>query len=231
MTSIFEVTEDFQRLSTRILDNCLMREPNSYDEFLNNIDLDVFEQTWQDQSIENAHVNCIDARNNHNLFMMKLCIFPRFHNNSPIYEFNFVAGKDRISNIFHDFAPIADTEHPLLEEFQKNTQEFTLKNPKNLSEWAQKIYSNKAVYSTSVNDVIEAEKIFHAALYNLESYINSIEKYNHCEYQDIVKRSQDFFCNQKLENSDGVKQLEKLGLSKQESQKFFDDLLSRKRGQ
>jgi hypothetical protein len=49
--------------------------------------------------------------------MMHCCIFPHTHNSSPIYGFDVIAGKNKITGCFHDYSKTNDADHPMMQWF------------------------------------------------------------------------------------------------------------------
>jgi hypothetical protein len=62
-----------------------------------------------------AHIDIVDARDSKGLWMMHCCIFPHTHNPAPIFGFDVIAGKSKITGCFYDYSAAGDNEHPMLE--------------------------------------------------------------------------------------------------------------------
>ena len=44
--------------------------------------------------------------------MAHVCLFPELTNGGPIYGFDIIAGKNKVTGAFHDFSPLLQKEHP-----------------------------------------------------------------------------------------------------------------------
>ena len=49
-----------------------------------------------------AHLDVVDARETKGLWMMHCCIFPHIHNPAPIFGFDVIAGKNKITGVYYD---------------------------------------------------------------------------------------------------------------------------------
>ena len=41
-----------------------------------------------------------------------VCLFPELTNGGPIYGFDIISGKNKVTGAFHDFSPLLQKEHP-----------------------------------------------------------------------------------------------------------------------
>ena len=60
-------------------------------------------RVWANDSVRRAHIDVVDARDSKGLWMMHVCIFPHLHNDAPIYGFDVIAGKNKMTGAF-DFS-------------------------------------------------------------------------------------------------------------------------------
>jgi hypothetical protein len=74
-------------------------------------------RVWTSESYRRAHVDVVDARESKGLWMMHCCIFPHIHNPAPIYGFDVIAGKNKITGCFHDYSKAGDADHPMMQWF------------------------------------------------------------------------------------------------------------------
>ena len=52
---------------------------------------------WSSENYRRAHIDVVDARNTKGLWMMHCCVFPHTHNSAPIFGFDVIAGKNKIT--------------------------------------------------------------------------------------------------------------------------------------
>ena len=75
-------------------------------------------RVWQTEDCRRCHIDVVDARESKGLWMMHVCIFPNLDNNGPIYGFDVIAGKNKMTGAFHDFSKSSGGEaHPLIDWF------------------------------------------------------------------------------------------------------------------
>ena len=63
-------------------------------------------RTFSNDFIRRAHIDIVDARETKGLWMLHLCVFPQLTNGGPIYGFDIIAGKKKVTGAFHDFSPL-----------------------------------------------------------------------------------------------------------------------------
>ena len=63
-------------------------------------------RVWSGSLYRRAHVDVVDARETKGLWMMHCCIFPHIHNPAPIYGFDVVAGKNKMTGCFTTIRPL-----------------------------------------------------------------------------------------------------------------------------
>ena len=54
-------------------------------------------RVYSGESYRRAHIDIVDARNTKGLWMMHCCVFPHTHNPAPIFGFDVIAGKNKIT--------------------------------------------------------------------------------------------------------------------------------------
>ena len=62
-------------------------------------------RVWRNDHVRRAHIDVVDARESKGLWMMHVCVFPVIQNDGPIYGFDVIAGKNKMTGAFHDFSP------------------------------------------------------------------------------------------------------------------------------
>jgi hypothetical protein len=81
-------------------------------------------RVWTSDNYRRAHIDVVDARETKGLWMMHCCIFPHLHNAAPIFGFDVVAGKNKITGCFVDYSPAGDPTHPMIEYFAEETSRY-----------------------------------------------------------------------------------------------------------
>ena len=135
-------------------------------------------RVWQNDDVRRAHIDVVDARKTKGLWMMHVCVFPNLHNDGPIYGFDVIAGKSKMTGAFHDFSASSGGEdHPLVQWYQDAVKDFIPEKVRELPEWAKNIFTPSMIAASNVKEE-EAGVIIQIALDNLYMYLDTIGEYN-----------------------------------------------------
>ena len=182
-------------------------------------------RTWSNMSIRRAHVDVVDARETKGLWMAHICLFPMKKNGGPIYGFDIIAGKSKITGAFHDFSPLLKKEHPLTRWFIEENKWFKPSKVRELPDWAKAIFSEGMIAAGNVREERELEQICTLALSNLNAYIDKIGHYNSDSNEEDVIRAQNFYCENQQKNPHTPKTMQSLGLPEEDIKLFCADNL------
>jgi hypothetical protein len=120
-------------------------------------------KVWMSSRYRRAHIDVVDARETKGLWMMHCCIFPHTHNPAPIFGFDVIAGKNKITGCFIDYSPAGDAEHPMIEYFGEEVAQYDWNKKRKLPEWAERIFSEHMVAAGNVSDETELTQITNLA--------------------------------------------------------------------
>lgn len=182
-------------------------------------------RVWQGKGHRRAHIDVVDARDTKGLWMMHVCVFPHIHNRSPIYGFDVVAGKNKMTGAFHDFSPTDDPNHPLVDFYKKEVEEFIPKKQRELPEWAQRIFTDKMLAAGNVNSEEEADAIIELAVRNLSVYLEMLPDYNDTADKDNsieVKKRQNYYAQNQKMNPHTPRVMVSLGLDEDDVKEFIE---------
>ena len=182
-------------------------------------------RTWSNMSIRRAHVDVVDARETKGLWMAHICLFPMKKNGGPIYGFDIIAGKSKITGAFHDFSPLLKKEHPLTRWFIEENKWFKPSKVRELPDWAKAIFSEGMIAAGNVREEKELEQICTLALSNLNAYIDKIGHFNSDSNEEDVIRAQNFYCENQQKNPHTPKTMQSLGLPEEDIKLFCADNL------
>jgi phycocyanobilin:ferredoxin oxidoreductase len=180
-------------------------------------------RVWTSKDYRRAHVDVVDARETKGLWMMHCCIFPHTHNPAPIFGFDVVAGKNKMTGCFHDFSKAGDPEHPLMDWFAEEAQKLDWNKTRKLPDWAERIFSPSMIAAGNVQDEEELEQIFSMARRNLEHYLESVGETNNTA--NNTTEAQNFYCENQKQNPHTPKVMVSLGLSEEDVQVFIQECL------
>jgi len=182
-------------------------------------------RVFSNQSVRRAHIDVVDARETRGLWMMHVCVFPILTNPSPIYGFDVIAGKNKMTGAFHDFSPSAYRIHPMLNLYFDSVRDFIPNKQRELPDWAKRIFTDKMLAAGNVNTDEEAQQIIDIAVANLRMYMEEVGKYDNYLDGDGVKVAQNHYCNHQKQNPHTPKVMKSLGLDEAMVDTFCKDML------
>jgi len=205
-------------------DTCSEYEEPGLDAF-NQPDSGWVNRVFANKSVRRAHIDVVDARDTRGLWMMHVCVFPILTNPSPIYGFDVIAGKNKMTGAFHDFSPSAYALHPMLNLYFDSVRDFVPNKQRELPDWAKRIFTDKMLAAGNVNTDEEAQQIIDIAVANLRMYMEEVGKYDNYLEGDGVKVAQNHYCNHQKQNPHTPKVMKSLGLDEAMVDTFCKDML------
>jgi len=187
-------------------------------------------RVWANDHVRRAHIDVVDARTTKGLWMMHVCIFPTLDNPAPIYGFDVISGKNKMTGAFHDFSASSDPEHPMIQGYYDSVEHFVPKKQRELPEWAQNIFSGKMLAAGNVTDEEEASEIIRIATTNLHAYFDEVGATKGEGDRALVSASQDYYCHNQQQNPHTPKVMKTLGLNEEDVELFCRDALFPKLG-
>ena len=182
-------------------------------------------RTWANKSVRRAHIDVVDARDQKGLWMMHVCCFPVLTNDAPIYGFDVIAGKNKMTGAFHDFSASATLDHPMMQGYAEAVADFIPSKKRELPEWARNIFSDSMIAAGNVNTEEEAVAIIDLALNNLRAWLTEVPEFNGYGETSIVAGAQDWYCHNQQQNPHTPKVMKSLGLPEAAVDMFCTDML------
>lgn len=180
-------------------------------------------RVWSSDLYRRAHVDVVDARATKGLWMMHCCIFPHIHNPAPIYGFDVIAGKNKITGCFHDYSSAGDSEHPMMDWFAEEAQKLDWNKTRKLPDWAERIFSPSMIAAGNVSDEKELEQIFAMARHTVAHYLSTVAETNNTVNNTI--EAQNYYCENQKQNPHTPRVMVSLGLSEADVQVFIQECL------
>jgi phycocyanobilin:ferredoxin oxidoreductase len=178
---------------------------------------------WESDIYRRAHIDVVDARETKGLWMMHCCVFPHTDNPAPIFGFDVVAGKNKITGCFHDFSPAGDHNNPLITWFGEEVSLYEWNKKRPLPEWAQRIFTEHMVAAGNVSEQHELVQILGMARKTLDHYLENVgETRGHAV---DTKDAQNFYAQNQKQNPHTPKVMTSLGLNEQDVQIFVQECL------
>jgi len=182
-------------------------------------------RVWRNDDVRRAHIDVVDARESKGLWMMHVCVFPVLTNGGPIYGFDVIAGKNKMTGAFHDFSASADIDNPMIAGYKEAVADFIPTKQRQLPEWATNIFSDKMLAAGNVSTEEEAVAIIELAQDNLRAYFDEIGEFTGEYSSDIVTAAQNYYCHNQQQNPHTPRTMKSLGLDEADVDKFCTDML------
>jgi phycocyanobilin:ferredoxin oxidoreductase len=180
-------------------------------------------KVWLSSIYRRAHIDVVDARDTKGLWMMHCCIFPHLHNPAPIFGFDVIAGKNKITGCFYDYSPSADREHPMLDWFADEVQQLEWNKTRKLPDWAERIFSGSMVAAGNVSEEAELNQIFTVAKRGINHYLETVGETNRTAVSCL--EAQNYYCQNQKQNPHTPKVMTSLGLNENDVHVFIQDCL------
>ena len=182
-------------------------------------------RVWRNDDVRRAHIDVVDARDSKGLWMMHVCVFPVLNNPGPIYGFDVIAGKNKMTGAFHDFSASADLDNPMITGYKEAVADFIPKKQRQLPEWATNIFTDKMLAAGNVSTEEEAVAIIELAQNNLRAYFDEISEFTGSGNVDLVTAAQNYYCHNQQQNPHTPRTMKSLGLDEADVDKFCTDML------
>lgn len=180
-------------------------------------------RVWTSSAYRRAHVDVVDARETKGLWMMHCCIFPHLHNPAPIYGFDVVAGRNKITGCFHDFSPAGDDEHPLIDWFAETNRGLQWNKVRKLPEWAERIFTGSMIAASNVQKEEELEQITNMVKKTTAHYLSAVAETNNTAAN--TKDAQNYYAFNQKQNPHTPRVMASLGLNEEDVAVFIQECL------
>ena len=175
-------------------------------------------RVWTSDRYRRAHIDIVDARDSKGLWMMHCCVFPHTHNPAPIFGFDVIAGKNKITGCFIDYSPTGNPAHPMLEYFAEEVKRYDWHKPRALPDWAQRIFSSNMIAAGNVSDEDELAQIVSLAGILVNHYTECVSESNNTAVN--TSEAQNYYAQNQKQNPHTPKVMASLGLNEEDVRVF-----------
>ncbi len=205
-----DITEKFNSSGTRI-DSELGHEYNWHNSL------------WSSARYRRAHVEIVDFRETHNIYILHVTVFPHFNDPSPIYGFDAVCGPNKITGAFHDFSISGDPTSFMYLWFKALVNELEWNKPRQLPDWAKAIFSPAMVAAGNLQEEAEIDQLCNTALATLDFYLSKVGY----DQQDVADyhMAQNRYCYYQKQNPHVIKSMVSMGVPEATMKKFVQEIL------
>lgn len=177
MSYVWTSLKEIESHIEKTLDNISVRQiENGQEKFNQNGWKNI---VWKNDSFRRAHLDVVDARDTKGLWMMHFCVFPHLHNDSPIYGYDVIAGKNKITGYFHDFSHSVNENHEMSVFFSNLVSKTQWKKERQLPDWAKAIFTENMIAAGNINEEKEIDQLMKITKTTLDYYLTNLKKHNH----------------------------------------------------
>jgi len=178
---------------------------------------------WSSIRYRRAHIEIVDKRVSHGIYILHSTVFPHYNDPSPIWGFDAVTGRSKITGAFHDFSAAGDPNHFMIKWFSDNVKDKKWNKPRELPEWAKQIFSSSMIAAGNVQDEEEVDRLCDLALETLDYYLKNVGL-TQTSGGDF-HMAQNRYCYYQKQNPQVVKSMIAMGVPEPTILRFVDEVL------
>lgn len=174
-------------------------------------------KVYSNKTLRRIHLDIIDVSESKNLYMLHMCAFPNINSSAPIYGFDIIAGKNKVTGAFLDFSPVGNPEHPLCCYFADAVTPSSWSKSRQLPDWARNIFSDHMVAAGNINTELELDAILNLSKELLIHYLDNVTVDSVLDHT----AEQNYYCQQQKCNPHTPRVLKSLGFSETTAHDFI----------
>jgi hypothetical protein len=179
---------------------------------------------WHSEGVRKCHLKIIDNRKTQKLWLMHINIFPSLSSDMPILGFDIVSGENKISGSFFDYSPV-NSEHHLLNHLHQSTKGLSWSKPRELPEWAKKIFSNDMIAAGNIRGE-EVGNLIEVTEKLIDHYIVlSLLEPKSSKFEDEILQKHNFYCQQQKLNPHLHRSILSMGISEEDKNDYVNRIL------
>jgi hypothetical protein len=190
---------------------------------LDNTNYNWYNKFYSSNYYRRAHVEIVDRRDTHKIYILHVTVFPHYNDPSPIFGFDAVCGPNKITGAFLDFSNAGDKSHPMMQWFAKQTANTEWNKTRNLPEWANQIFSPAMVAAGNVQTEEEIDKLYALTMQALHYYLSNVG-YSQESGMDF-HMAQNRYCHYQKQNPHVVRSMVSMGEEESTIKRFVNELL------
>jgi len=178
---------------------------------------------WTSARYRRAHVEIVDHRESHSIYILHCTVFPHFNDPSPIWGFDAVCGPNKITGAFCDFSAAGDPSHPMMKWFGNESLYYEWDKSRNLPEWARQIFSPNMIAAGNVSSDEELKNLCELAKRTLDYYLLNVGN----TQQDLADfhMAQNRYCHYQKQNPHVIRSMVSMGIDEAKMKRFVDEVL------
>ena len=180
-------------------------------------------QIWTSLAYRRAHLEIVDHRESHKLYIVHCTVFPHVNDPSPIWGFDAVCGMNKITGAFHDFSISGDPNSPMYTWFKDRVTGLEWNKPRDLPEWARMIFSPAMVAAGNLQESAEIDQLCEIAKESLDFYLKNVGIAQ--ESLADFHMAQNKYCHWQKQNPHVVRSMVSMGIDEVKMKRFVQEVL------
>ena len=180
-------------------------------------------QLWTSPAYRRAHLEIVDHRESHKLYIVHCTIFPHLNDPSPIWGFDAVCGPNKITGAFHDFSHAGDPTSFMYLWFKARVNGLEWNKPRELPDWARAIFSPAMVAAGNLQEELEIDQLCDIAKTTLDFYLKNVG----FAQQDVADfhMAQNRYCHYQKQNPHVIRSMVSMGIDETKMRRFVNEVL------
>jgi hypothetical protein len=170
-----------------------------------------------------AHIEIVDFRETHKIYILHSTIFPHYNDSSPIWGFDAVCGPNKITGAFHDFSNGGENTHFMMKWFAEETMHYGWRKPRDLPPWAKAIFSSSMIAAGNIQEGEELDDLCKIANKSVDYYLSNVGTTQN--WPNDFHMVQNRYCHYQKQNPHVVNSMMAMGIPEEKIKKFVDEVL------
>jgi hypothetical protein len=184
---------------------------------------DWYNSLYSSPRYRRAHIEVVDRRESHKLYILHCTIFPHYNDPSPIWGFDAVCGANKITGAFHDFSAAGDSNHRMYQWYKEAVSGLEWNKPRVLPDWAQQIFSPAMIAAGNLQEEVEIDQLCATALSTLDYYLKNVglDQQSGADFHMAQNR----YCHYQKQNPQVIKSMVAMGVPESTIKQFVREVL------
>jgi len=160
-------------------------------------DLGHYNWFWSSRVLDMGHVSVVDKRDTHGIWMMHVNAYSKSKTPMPIYGFDVVCSKKKVTGCFHDLSPTG------FNDMKMERKQVARTRP--LPDWAKEIFSENMIAAGNIKEKDECLELCAFGSENLERWFDKASKIPMYSVMDDAEHyefcmAREKYCHNQLQN-------------------------------
>ena len=170
---------------------------------------------YESKKLDLGHISIIDKRHTKNpMWMMHVAAYANINYPMPVYGFDVVCGKNKVTGVFHDISPTLELGSSTEKFFKYMTNPLTFQKNRELPPWAKSIFSPHMIAVGNPNKH-ERKTLTYLGRTMLNEWINELQNSitpSDSEVCIAYSSKLSDYCHGQLENTNSKNVMSALGM-------------------